>query len=152
MELDDTASGGHSLKRVIEYIPNSRTVEESRLLAAHYLWYLVVQDYSLRFLTNISDKLPTLSGLAKIFRNIFAGKSEYIAGLWTGDIINGLCWQRRSGYDDDEEEEEKEEEGEGEEEEKEKDHLLPNITSSSYRGTSFSWVAINGPPSTFLLK
>jgi hypothetical protein len=53
-------------------------------------WRDMVEMYSMRALTNQSDRFPALSGLAS--EMAFLLDDEYIAGLWKGDIINGLCW------------------------------------------------------------
>jgi hypothetical protein len=53
-------------------------------------WYNLVRDYGKRDLTYITDRLPALSGLAKVFESQLHDK--YIAGLWLNNLIEGLCW------------------------------------------------------------
>lgn len=53
-------------------------------------WLKLVQGYSSRKLTILSDKFPGLSGLAS--ECSFLLNDQYIAGIWKGDIIRGLCW------------------------------------------------------------
>jgi hypothetical protein len=53
-------------------------------------WYIIVAEYTLCFLTQGSDKLPALSGLASIFkRNTIY---TYLVGLWEEDFVSGLLW------------------------------------------------------------
>ncbi|KEY69346.1 hypothetical protein S7711_09739 [Stachybotrys chartarum IBT 7711] len=62
-------------------------------------YYQLVELYNERNLTVASDKLPAFSGLAQRFRSII--RSEYLAGLWSSDIRNGLLWRsdvRRSRH------------------------------------------------------
>jgi hypothetical protein len=74
------------------YAPPNITV--GQFIAAHHLWYLLIQEYTLRSLTKPGDKLPAVSGLATIFQSLFGMRSKYIAGIWSGGIINGLSWGR----------------------------------------------------------
>jgi hypothetical protein len=57
----------------------------------HSLWDRVIWEYGRRKLTQPTDKLPALSGLAKIFEMRF--QAQYIAGLWSTSVIKGLAWQ-----------------------------------------------------------
>lgn len=57
----------------------------------HDMWRRdVVNEYSERELTRRTDKLPALSGLARLAagRNI----GDYLAGLWKDDLLAGLLW------------------------------------------------------------
>lgn len=84
-------SGSHP---EIEEMPMVRTPVESRVLAVHHLWYILIQDYSLRYLTKATDRLPALSGLANHFPEARGVNAQYVAGIWTDDLNNGLCWRR----------------------------------------------------------
>ncbi|KAL6814919.1 heterokaryon incompatibility domain-containing protein [Trichoderma sp. SZMC 28015] len=53
-------------------------------------WYKMVEDYTGRFITKSSDRLPALSGLAKAVSQ--SSKDEYLAGLWKNGLIEGLTW------------------------------------------------------------
>lgn len=53
-------------------------------------WQKLVTQYSRRELTYATDRLPALSGAASRFHHVL--KSEYIAGLWTGDFPRNLAW------------------------------------------------------------
>jgi hypothetical protein len=54
-------------------------------------WQNLLWSYGTRKLTNASDKLPALSGLARIFAERM--QDEYIAGLWRSHLIQGLLWE-----------------------------------------------------------
>jgi hypothetical protein len=54
-------------------------------------WYALLWAYGPRKLTNASDKLPALSGLAQIFSQKL--NDEYVAGLWRNSLIEGMFWQ-----------------------------------------------------------
>ncbi|KAI0376804.1 HET-domain-containing protein [Hypomontagnella monticulosa] len=58
------------------------------------LWREIIENYSSRRLTNPTDALPALSGLASEFHR--ATGDTYVAGLWKMDIIQGLSWSRWS--------------------------------------------------------
>lgn len=55
------------------------------------LWFELVTLYSRLKLTNESDRLPALSGLAKSFGDLSRG--AYLAGLWESDLPKALLWQ-----------------------------------------------------------
>lgn len=85
-------------------------------------WYRLVQMYSMRKLTISDDKLPALSGLAANFSSHICLKidttvpsSQYLAGLWSHDIIRGLCWQSSDA-----------------------------LRSPNYRAPTWSWASLDG--------
>jgi hypothetical protein len=55
------------------------------------LWFELVTLYSRLKLTNESDRLPALSGLAKCFGDLSRG--AYLGGLWESDLPKALLWQ-----------------------------------------------------------
>jgi hypothetical protein len=55
------------------------------------LWFELVTLYSRLKLTNESDRLPALSGLAKCFGDLSRG--AYLGGLWESDLPRALLWQ-----------------------------------------------------------
>lgn len=86
-------------------------------------WLKVVEDYSARTFTKITDRFPALSGLASEMQAVYGG--EYVAGVWRDDLPRSLLWRRdlkpissTSIY------------------------TLP-YRPSEYRGPSWSWVAID---------
>ncbi|PVH96174.1 HET-domain-containing protein, partial [Periconia macrospinosa] len=54
------------------------------------IWYSIALDYSGREISFRSDKLPALSGMAKLYADTAA--DEYLAGLWASDLHCGLLW------------------------------------------------------------
>jgi hypothetical protein len=58
----------------------------------HYfeMWYDMVEEYSKRKLTQDSDTLHALAGLATRFGAVHQG--SYLEGLWREDIQYGLGW------------------------------------------------------------
>ncbi|PSN71501.1 HET-domain-containing protein [Corynespora cassiicola Philippines] len=67
--------------------------------AAISLWLDLVENYTKLHLTNESDRLPALSGLASEFKGASLG--NYFAGMWVGILPVGLNWQRVWHSDDD---------------------------------------------------
>lgn len=58
-------------------------------------WYGMVEDYSSRFLTFESDKLPAMAGLAKNFQHGTLKRGTYLAGLWKELFPGALLWRVR---------------------------------------------------------
>jgi len=56
----------------------------------HGTWYHMLRDYTSRSLTNSSDKLPALAGLAAAFAE--KTKDVYLNGLWMHGLPEGLLW------------------------------------------------------------
>jgi hypothetical protein len=110
------------------------------------LWRIFVYRYSSRRLTNWTDRLPAISGLAKQFIADKAGASggiistsqepefsirpsdtrspfnkidlgTYLAGLWSKDLKTGLCWRVEDGH---------------------------QPRNSSYVAPSWSWASVHG--------
>lgn len=54
-------------------------------------WYSTVEAFTKGMLTRASDKLPALSGLAKVFSG--RTNDRYLAGLWESDLKVGLLWR-----------------------------------------------------------
>jgi hypothetical protein len=61
----------------------------------YWTWLTLVRFQTERNLTFRSDVFPAISGLAHSFNDLL--KDEYLAGIWRGDLINGLLWHRM-GY------------------------------------------------------
>lgn len=83
------------------------------------LWYHLLEDYSFRQLTKPSDKLPALSGLARVLGACIKG--EYVAGLWSNALVEGLAWSRLGGYSN-----------------------PMTIVPRAYRAPSWSWASCDG--------
>lgn len=82
------------------------------------LWYYILQSYCRRNLSKSSDKLPALSGIARIIEERTGDK--FVAGLWRGSLLEGMLWScgvgDRNGCQ----------------------------TPSKYRAPSWSWASIDG--------
>ncbi len=85
------------------------------------LWHHLVSEYTLRRLSHPSDKLPAISGIAHKFYDVT--KSDYLAGLWTNNVVQDLLWHSsptlQSPY--------------------EAHRLDPDV----YRAPSFSWASVD---------
>jgi hypothetical protein len=53
-------------------------------------WQEHVGEYSKRKLTRPSDKLPALSGMARVYRSLT--RSAYMAGMWRDNLVLDMCW------------------------------------------------------------
>ncbi|KAH7390280.1 heterokaryon incompatibility protein-domain-containing protein [Cadophora sp. MPI-SDFR-AT-0126] len=56
----------------------------------YYNWYKMIEGFSTRKLSFLSDRLPALSGLATLVAAQRDGR--YCAGLWWEDIGYSICW------------------------------------------------------------
>ncbi|KAL6923971.1 hypothetical protein FSST1_001245 [Fusarium sambucinum] len=79
---------------------------KSRVSATHQLWYLILEDFFHRKVTLKSDRLPAISGLATMFQSRLteemvskggSGNVQYVAGLWSNALIEGLGWSTLGG-------------------------------------------------------
>ncbi|KAJ0160670.1 hypothetical protein CTA2_7562 [Colletotrichum tanaceti] len=80
-------------------------------------WERMLREYGPREMTDPADKLPAISGIAKVMSKIL--DDEYVAGLWRGHLIRGLCWQG-----------------------------LSCRAVEGYRAPSWSWASVDGVPAT----
>ncbi|KAI9729638.1 MAG: hypothetical protein M1818_008441 [Claussenomyces sp. TS43310] len=53
-------------------------------------WYAIVEEFSKRKMTYLSDVFPALAGLATEFNSHI--QDQYVAGLWKADLLRGLLW------------------------------------------------------------
>jgi hypothetical protein len=53
-------------------------------------WYRTVEEYTVRAITKQFDILPAIGGLASRFEELVGDR--YVAGLWQGDLHQGLLW------------------------------------------------------------
>lgn len=56
-----------------------------------FTWDLILAEYTSRGITNLSDKLPALAGLAKRYAETY--HKHYLAGLWAEDLPVALLWK-----------------------------------------------------------
>ena len=62
----------------------------------HWRWYNSIENYSEGGLTQPTDKLVALSGVAQSYRDLNRLQDEdYIAGLWKSQLPYALCWQTK---------------------------------------------------------
>ncbi|KAI9655092.1 MAG: hypothetical protein M1821_005575 [Bathelium mastoideum] len=61
-------------------------------------WWSLVQAFSARKLTKVTDRLPAIAGLAIKMQSNELG--EYYAGLWGGDLPRSLLWKTDDLTDD----------------------------------------------------
>lgn len=61
-----------------------------RELEAILNWYAIVEEYDSCYLTEGRDKLPDISGIARVLGDYIRG--PYLAGLWQSDVVRGLAW------------------------------------------------------------
>lgn len=84
-------------------------------------WHLTVDRYLNRELTNSMDKLPAISGIARVIQDIT--HSGYLAGIWSDNLSYDLTWAAASA------------------------EMLSwsseRFVLSQYRGPTFSWVSID---------
>jgi len=67
--------------------------EKTRLKEDSDYWRNLVEFYSRRQLTDTSDKLKAISGLAQLIKS--ETNDSYLAGLWLSDLRNQLFWHTR---------------------------------------------------------
>ncbi|KAF2023481.1 hypothetical protein EK21DRAFT_94868 [Setomelanomma holmii] len=58
-------------------------------------WHALVEEFTRRGLTVMSDRLPAISGLSNVVKKV-TGRSDssYYYGLWKKTLIEDLCWYR----------------------------------------------------------
>jgi hypothetical protein len=54
-------------------------------------WETIILDYTARYITHENDKLPALSGIAKMIQSRTG--DQYLSGLWRNNILRQLCWR-----------------------------------------------------------
>ncbi|KAF5666068.1 heterokaryon incompatibility protein [Fusarium heterosporum] len=90
MEVDHVASGEESqnLTREDHFFSVGTERGPNQL---HRSWLKVLQQYQALALSNESDRLPALSGLASLWSSRGAG--AYLAGLWQDNILSSIIWR-----------------------------------------------------------
>ncbi|KAH4423002.1 hypothetical protein HBH92_022430 [Parastagonospora nodorum] len=116
----------HEVKPVDDFRPWSmrNVLGESVLpegpVALRDRWYELMEDYMSRHLTQGSDKLPALGGLAQNFQKKLPS-SDYLAGIWTEHLPHALLWRMTDASN--------------------------AQRSTTYRAPSFSFLSLDGPMS-----
>ncbi|KAH8881999.1 hypothetical protein GQ53DRAFT_812370 [Thozetella sp. PMI_491] len=58
---------------------------------ARIAWHGLLWAYGRRFPDDPADKLLGIANVARAYAEVL--KDEYIAGLWKGSLLEGMCWQ-----------------------------------------------------------
>ncbi|KAH8696988.1 hypothetical protein GQ44DRAFT_832362 [Phaeosphaeriaceae sp. PMI808] len=66
--------------------------EDDHSVVIRERWYDLMEDNMSRYLTKGNDKLPALSGLARLYQKEFS-TSRYLAGLWSGHLPYAPLWK-----------------------------------------------------------
>lgn len=66
------------------------TVEFGDIASVNEAWGAMVKAYSSSYLTEGSDKLVALAGLAEKVRE--SRQDTYLAGMWRRELLSQLCW------------------------------------------------------------
>jgi hypothetical protein len=84
-------------------------------------WHRLVKEYSRRHLSYASDKLAALAGVASIAATLInALDGSYLAGLWKGNLLHDLCWERHLW------------------------EIVPWRATKEWRAPTFSWASVEG--------
>jgi len=78
-------------KRFKAYLPISLDYPLLSDSETFRLWYDLVEEYTPRKFTDISNRLVAISGLARMYGAMIRHPT-YVAGLWKEDLIRGLLW------------------------------------------------------------
>lgn len=85
----------------------------------YWCWERIVEDYSQRSLTILTDKLAAVSGLAQDVRQrLGVSPTNFLAGMWRDDLPNGLLWHVTGSP--------------------------PPLRPNSWRAPSWSWASCDG--------
>ncbi|PSS03418.1 hypothetical protein BD289DRAFT_193440 [Coniella lustricola] len=85
-----TSQHTKSLRELLQNPPSSLSCELDN-------WSRLVTEFGRRRLTKLKDKLPAMSGLAKIYQDRLGGP-QYVAGLWSNALVRGLAWSSSDGW------------------------------------------------------
>lgn len=126
---DNPALRSSAFSRIPESISSSSSLPQdfrtspSREAERYKAWLAIVQNYTKRNLTVLSDRLPAISGVAQKFQDAWG--DEYCAGIWRRQFIASLTWRRKGIWEDPPE-----------------TYWAP---LEQYRAPSWSWASIEGP-------
>lgn len=83
---------GRFLPQVVHNEPHEDL--RSDLVSIRSQWFTIVEDYTTRFMSFESDKLPALLGLARTFSKRL-GNAQYAAGMFLAHMPSTLMWRVR---------------------------------------------------------
>lgn len=66
---------------------------QGKLASLHKEWLALVMSYSLRDMTNVSDRFAALSGLASRYQSSCLETETYLSGLWQSTLAHDLSWR-----------------------------------------------------------
>jgi len=95
--LDDGRGMGKTLHALPPSSPGQAAPDPALSRRAMFEWFHLVQLYTRRLLTQTSDSLPAISGVARVFARLTPG--EYHAGLFASHGPLGLLWSREDFTD-----------------------------------------------------
>ncbi|PQE24742.1 heterokaryon incompatibility protein [Rutstroemia sp. NJR-2017a WRK4] len=81
---------GQSLRHLGYFTGFPKSIPQRRNSA---LWENIVEIYSTGMLTNATDRLVAISGVAQWMQAKY--KDDYLAGIWRQDMERQLCWQTK---------------------------------------------------------
>jgi hypothetical protein len=95
MEVDyeDQEEGGHTAVGMVRNAQFTRSNADKGHNNLHEQWLYLIHQYKGLILTHDSDRLPALSGLARLWQSRGAG--QYLAGLWRDYVPESLAWKVR---------------------------------------------------------
>ncbi|KIL87170.1 hypothetical protein FAVG1_09724 [Fusarium avenaceum] len=101
MDVYEKPKKGNTSEEECEAETNKEDNKSSGHKAILGAWRELLYSYGQRKLTHASDKLPAISGLARIYVEQLS--DEYVAGLWRSYLVKGLMWdgmncRRAGGY------------------------------------------------------
>ncbi|KAK7991576.1 C6 transcription factor [Apiospora saccharicola] len=88
--FNDKANGFGNQFGIQPYYSLGRDTIISRSDVFPDMWYSIILDFADLSWTNELDTLPGLSGIARMFQDVY--KDDYVAGLWANDIECGLLF------------------------------------------------------------
>lgn len=66
-------------------------VQQDAMVAIRSNWFYILTEYVTRRITYPTDRLPALSGIAKVFQASLP-EDKYLAGLWESQVPRNLLW------------------------------------------------------------
>ncbi|XEV04653.1 hypothetical protein FSHL1_009940 [Fusarium sambucinum] len=93
-------------------------IKHAHLGSPYEHWWHMIKQYVNCNLTYETDRIIAFSGVAQAFRLLHNIKGQYLAGIWSLNMPEGLLWYRNSSA---------------------------AFRSDNYKAPSWSWMSIDGP-------
>lgn len=92
---------GYKIEKNIKvdfWAPDGSVLNDTQAVRRHAysFWVDAVEAYTPKKLTRDEDKIVAIAGIAKMVQH--ALKDDYIAGLWMGNLLQGLLWRAKIRY------------------------------------------------------